>query len=48
MNTQVRVTAIRETGNGSIQSGWFVDVNKGEQYAAAMLNKGYIVRREFR
>ncbi len=47
MKNQVRVTALNEKG-GSIKSGWFVNVNKGEEYAAAMLQRGYIVRREYR
>jgi hypothetical protein len=47
MKKQIRVTALCEQG-GSIQSGWFVDINQGEAYAAAMLQKGHIVRREYR
>lgn len=44
---QVKVKAVAEDG-GTIESGWFVDAAKGEQYAAAMLNRGYIVARMYR
>ena len=45
---QIRVTAVTTANKGMIQSGWFADVAKGEQYAAAMLNRGYIVARMYR
>ena len=48
MKNKVRVTALSQTGKATIQSGWFADVQQGEAYAAIMLNKGYMVRREYR
>ena len=46
-SNQIKVTAINLLG-GSIESGWFNDINKGEAYAAAMVGLGYIVKREYR
>lgn len=47
MSKQVKVTALAEKG-GTIQSGWFDDVNKGEEYAAAMAARGMVVVRQYR
>lgn len=47
MNKQIKVTAIAIQG-GSIISGWFQDVNKGEEYAAAMAARGFVVVKQYR
>ena len=47
MKKQIKVTALTEKG-GSIESGWFVDVNKGEEYAAAMMQRGYVCVKRYR
>lgn len=47
MNKQVKVTAISVKG-GAIISGWFQDVNDGEEYAAAMTARGYVVVKQYR
>lgn len=47
MNKQVKVTALTEKG-GSIESGWFKDVKKGEEYAAAMAARGMVVVKQYR
>ena len=47
MNKQVKVTAISVKG-GSIISGWFKEVNKGEEYADAMAARGYVVVKQYR
>lgn len=44
---QIKVTAISETG-ATITSGWFQDVNKGEEYATAMTTRGFIVVKQYR
>ena len=44
---QVRITIIAQQG-GTIQSGWFSDTAKGEEYAKAMLDKGHLVVREYK
>lgn len=47
MKKQIKVTALTEKG-GAIVSGWFADVNKGEEYAAAMTARGMVVVKEYR
>ena len=47
MNKQMKVTALTENGQ-TIVSGWFTDVNKGEEYAAAMSARGYVVVKQYR
>ena len=47
MKKQVKVTALSVKG-GSIISGWFQDVNKGEGYAAAMAARGFVVVKQYR
>ena len=47
MEKQVKVTALTEEG-GSIESGWFKNVNKGEEYAAAMTARGMVVVKQYR
>lgn len=47
MNKQIKITALTEEGT-SIVSGWFTDVNKGEEYATAMAARGYVVVKQYR
>jgi len=47
MNKQMKVTALTDKG-GSIESGWFKSLNKGEEYAAAMAARGYVVVKQYR
>ena len=47
MKKQVKVTAISVKG-GSIISGWFKELNKGEEYAAAMMQRGYVCVKQYR
>ena len=47
MKKQVKVTALAESG-ATIDSGWFKDVNKGEEYADAMTARGYVVVKQYR
>lgn len=47
MNKQVKVTALAESG-ATIESGWFKELNKGEEYAAAMTARGYVVVKQYR
>lgn len=47
MNKQVKVTALPKEG-GMIVSGWFADVNKGEEYAAAMTARGMVVVKQYK
>ena len=47
MNKQVKVTALTDKGT-SIVSGWFVDVNKGEEYAREMTARGMVVVKQYR
>lgn len=47
MIKQVKVTALTENGQ-TIVSGWFTDVNKGEEYAAAMMQRGYVCVKQYR
>ena len=47
MNKQVKVTALTKEG-GSIESGWFKDLNKGEEYANAMMQRGYVCVKQYR
>ena len=47
MNKQMKVTALTEKG-GAIVSGWFADENKGEEYAAAMMQRGYVCVKQYR
>ena len=47
MKKQVKVTAISVKG-GSIISGWFKELNKGEEYAAAMTARGMVVVKQYR
>lgn len=47
MKKQIKVTAINETG-ATITSGWFVDINKGEEYATVMTARGFVVVKQYR
>lgn len=47
MNKQIKVTSISVKG-GSIVSGWFKDLNKGEEYADAMAARGMVVVKQYR
>ena len=47
MKKHVKVTALTDKGT-SIVSGWFADVNKGEEYAAAMMQRGYVCVKQYR
>ena len=47
MKKQIKVTA-KSVKGGSIISGWFQDVNKGEEYAAAMAARGFVVVKQYR
>lgn len=47
MKKQVKVTALTDKGT-SIVSGWFADVNKGEEYAAAMAARGMVVVKQYK
>lgn len=47
MKKQIKVTALTEKGT-SIVSGWFADVNKGEEYADAMAARGMVVVKQYR
>lgn len=47
MKRQVKVTALTEEG-GSIESGWFKDVNKGEEYARELTARGMVVVKQYR
>ena len=47
MNKQIKVTAMTEKG-GTIVSGWFADVNKGEEYARELTARGWVVVKEYR
>lgn len=47
MNKQVKVTAVSMHGT-TILSGWFKELNNGEEYAAAMAARGYVVVKQYR
>lgn len=47
MKKQVKVTAISVKG-GAIISGWFQDINDGEEYADAMAARGFVVVKQYR
>lgn len=47
MNKQVKVTALTDKGT-SIVSGWFADVNKGEEYARELTARGMVVVKQYR
>lgn len=47
MKKQLKVTALTDKGT-AIVSGWFVDEKKGEEYAAAMAARGYVVVKQYR
>ena len=47
MKKQVKVTAVTISGT-TIESGWFADVNKGEEYADAMTARGMVVVKQYR
>lgn len=47
MKKQIKVTALPKDG-GIIESGWFTDINKGEEYAAAMAARGFVVVKQYR
>lgn len=47
MNKQIKVTAISVKG-GSIISGWFEELDKGEEYADAMAARGFVVVKQYR
>lgn len=47
MNKQVKVTALTDKGT-SIVSGWFADLNKGEEYARELTARGMVVVKQYR
>ena len=47
MKKQVKVTALTDKG-GSIESGWFKNISKGEEYADAMTARGYVCVKQYR
>jgi len=47
MKKQMKVTALTDKG-GAIVSGWFADMKKGEEYAAAMMQRGYVCVKQYR
>lgn len=47
MNKQVKVTAISVNGT-FIKSGWFQDMNKGEEYARELTARGFVVVKQYR
>ena len=47
MKKQIKVTALTEKGV-SIESGWFKELNKGEEYADAMMQRGYVCVKQYR
>lgn len=47
MKKQIKVTALTEKGT-SIVSGWFADVKKGEEYADAMMQRGFVCVKQYR
>ena len=47
MNKQVKVTALAESG-ATIESGWFKELNKGEEYAREMTARGCVVFKQYR
>lgn len=47
MRTQVKVTAIAADGR-TVTCGWFDGLEYGEQYAEAMVRRGYVVVKQYR
>lgn len=47
MNRQIKVTALTDKG-GAIVSGWFADVNNGEEYARELTARGMVVVKQYR
>ena len=47
MKKQVKVTAISVKG-GSIISGWFQDMNNGDEYARELAARGYVVVKQYK
>ena len=47
MNKQIKITAIAKNG-ATITSGWFKNINNGEEYAAAMTARGYVVVKQYK
>lgn len=47
MNKQVKVTALTDKGT-TIVSGWFADLNKGEEYARELTARGFVVVKQYR
>lgn len=47
MNKQVKVTALTDKGT-TIVSGWFADMNKGEEYARELTARGFVVVKQYR
>lgn len=47
MNKQVKVTALTDKGT-TIVSGWFADLNKGEEYARELTARGMVVVKQYR
>lgn len=47
MNKQVKVTALTDKGT-TIVSGWFADMNKGEEYARELTARGMVVVKQYR
>ena len=47
MKTQVKITAICAKG-GTIASGWFSSIMNGEKYANRMVQRGYVVVKQYR
>lgn len=47
MKKQIKVTAISVNGS-TIESGWYKELNKGEEYAREMTARGYVVVKQYR
>lgn len=46
MKKQIKVTAL--CGKKTITSGWFKNLEMGEEYAVAMTARGYVVVKQYR
>lgn len=44
---RIKITAIAKNG-ATVTSGWFKNINKGEEYAAAMMQRGYVCVKQYR
>lgn len=46
MKKQVKITAV--CGKKTITSGWFKNLEMGEEYATAMTTRGFIVLKQYK